>query len=310
MSRSLDRLTLLETFTRIADAGSISAAARDLGLSQPSASRQLAELESRLKTQLIRRNTHALSLTASGLELLAEARPLLDGWEALEERHLSAEGEISGALKVVAPIALGQRMLARMAWQFQLDHPRVTLDWLLDDDPIRFSEVGCDCWIKVGPVPDETLVVRELGTVDRLLVTAPTLLESPVKGPRQAEKLDLVGLPPFEGGRIPLRRSDGKRVSIAPSVRMRTNNIVALKEAAVMGLGMSVMPRWFVDSELADGTLVDMLPDWRAPTLSIHVAYLPGRHQPRRLRAFLDELRTAVPTIDGIEAPGLGSRTA
>ncbi|MEO0352958.1 MAG: LysR family transcriptional regulator [Cyanobacteria bacterium P01_A01_bin.15] len=82
MSKSLDRLTLLDTFVRIADAGSISAAARDLGLSQPSASRQLAELESRFKTQLMRRTTHDLSLSAAGAELLADARQLLDQWEA------------------------------------------------------------------------------------------------------------------------------------------------------------------------------------------------------------------------------------
>ena len=107
MSKSLDRLSLLQTFVRIADAGSISAAARDLGLSQPSVSRQLAELESRFKAQLMRRTTHDLSLTTAGAELLADARRLLDEWEALEEKHLEAEdarGEAS-------------RSRRRLAWQ-------------------------------------------------------------------------------------------------------------------------------------------------------------------------------------------------
>ncbi len=304
MSKPLDRLTLLSTFVRIADTGSISAAARDLNLSQPTASRQLAELESRLKTQLVRRTTHTLSLTTAGTALLGDATALLDGWEALQERHLADECLLSGVLKVVAPIALGQRLLAHIAWRFLRDHPRVTLDWILDDDPIRFAEVGCDCWIRVGPVPDDALIVRTLGTVERLLVAAPAAIRTPLNRPRDAERTDLIALAPFEGTRIELRATDdGRRVSIAPALRMSTNNIVALKEATLAGLGMAVMPRWFVDAELEDGSLVDLLPAWRAPTLRIQVAYLPGRHQPRRLRAFLGALEAAVPEISGVDPP-------
>lgn len=303
MSKPLDRLTLLETFVRIADAGSISAAARDLGLSQPSASRQLAELESRLKAQLMRRTTHSLALTDAGAELLADARQLIDGWEALKEKHLAADGQVSGSLKVVAPVALGQLHLARIAWGFQQAHPGVTITWQLKDQPIRFAEVGCDCWIKVGPVPDETLVVRRLGRVERLLVASPSLLEERgrPRNPKSAERLPLAALQPFEGGTIPLKHRDKRRASIRPTVRMQTNNIFALKEAALMGLGAAVLPRWFVSSELGSGTLVDVLPAWRAPSLDVHVAYLPGRHQTLRLKTFLAMLRERVPGIEGIE---------
>ncbi|MEO0996935.1 MAG: LysR family transcriptional regulator [Pseudomonadota bacterium] len=302
MSKPLDRVTLLETFVRIADTGSISAAARDLGLSQPSASRQLAELEGRLKTQLMRRNTHSLALTDAGSDLLADARQLLDSWEALEEKHLADGDRIQGKLKVVAPIALGQLHLAQIAWRFQLQNPGVTLTWELDDRPIRFAEVGCDCWVKIGPVPDENLVVRSLGTVERLLVATAAFVEQhghPTT-PEQAEALPLVALEPFEGGRIPLLRAGTPAVPVKPATRLRTNNIVALKEATLMGLGMAVMPRWFVAGELADGTLLDLLPEWRASPLDINVAYLPGRYQTRRLRCFLDTLQAAVPEIDGV----------
>ena len=84
---------------------------------------------------------------------------------------------------------------------------------------------------------------------------------------------------------------------------MRTNNIFALKEAALMGLGAAVLPRWFVATALDKGTLIDLLPAWRAPSLDVHVAYLPGRHQTLRLKTFLATLREQVPGIDGIE-PG------
>lgn len=305
MSKPLDRLTLLETFVRIADAGSISGAARDLGLSQPSASRQLAELESRLETQLVRRTTHSLALTPAGNDLLADARQLINGWDALSEKHLAGGSVMQGNLKVFAPLALGQSHLARIACRFQQDHPGVTITWRLEDEPIRFAEVGCDCWIKVGAVPDENLIVRRLGSVERMLVASQSLIAANgmPRGPKAAERLPLAALEPFEGRQIPLRQGNQRSVTIRPHSRMQTNNIYALKEAALMGIGMAVMPRWFVASELKSGALIDILPTWRAPALDVHVAYLPGRHQPQRLKAFVDTLREEAPKIVGMLSP-------
>ncbi|MEM8505628.1 MAG: LysR family transcriptional regulator [Cyanobacteria bacterium P01_D01_bin.1] len=301
MSKSLDRLTLLQTFVQIADAGSISAAARVLGLSQPSVSRQLAELESRFKSQLMRRTTHDLSLTVAGVELLADARRLLDEWEALEERHLESTGTMKGRLKVVAPVALGQLYLLDKVLEFQQQHPSISLSWQLEDGDIRFAEIGCDCWVKIGPVSDDSLIAEPLCKVERLAVAAPALLKSYRKfnSPAVLAELPCVALSPFEGGRIPLTNTKGKTVTVAPSVRMATNNIFAVRQATLAGLGFSVMPRWFVAKALERQQLVDVLPSWRAPRLTINVASLPGRHRPLRLRRFLEVLRETVPKIPG-----------
>lgn len=305
MSKPLDRITLLQTFVRIADAGSISAAARDLGLSQPSASRQLAELESRLRTQLMHRNTHSLALTAAGKDLLLDARQLIDGWESLEEKHRAGERRAQGPLNIVAPVALGQLHLARLAAKFQQRHPQVTVRWQLQDEPIRFAETGCDCWIRVGAIPDDSLIVKRLAIVERLLVGSRSFVKRHGKpaSPDEAARLDLLGLDPFEAGKIPLQhRRKGGPVLLQPNMRMTTNNIMALKEATLMGLGMAVLPKWFVASELKRGRLLNMLPGWQPPSLPIHLAYLPGRHRPKRLRAFLDMLHADVPAIDGVTA--------
>ncbi|MEM6782834.1 MAG: LysR family transcriptional regulator [Bacteroidota bacterium] len=303
MSRATDRLSLLATFVRIAEAGSISAAARDLGLSQPSVSRQLASLEQRLQTQLARRTTHELALTEAGRLLLADARALLDAWAVLEERHVKAATELRGQLKVVAPIALGQHALADFAARFRLEYPGITLTWQLEDRAIRFAEVGCDCWIKVGPVPDDTLIVRRLGRVERLLVAAPVLLgDQRIEHPRDLAQVAAVALAPFEGGALPLASEEGERTLLRPPVAMATNNIVALHAAARAGVGMAVLPRWFVRDDLDAGRLQDLLPAWRAPSLDINVAYAPGRHRPQRLRVFVDALLGAILSIPGIEA--------
>ncbi|WP_421708540.1 LysR family transcriptional regulator [Algihabitans sp.] len=304
MSRGTDRLSLLATFMRIAERGSISAAARDLNLSQASASRQLAELERRLGASLIHRTTHSLALTETGEDCLAEARQLLDGWEALAERYLETGASLRGRLRVVAPVALGQLHLAEAALRFQQSHPDLTIAWLLQDGPIRFAEIGCDLWIKVGRVPDERLVVRPLGRVERLLVASPSLTGNrKFELPADLGDLPCAALEPFEAGQIPLFNRKGETATLAAQVALSTNNIFAAQKAARLGIGYSVMPLWLVCPDLESGALVDLLPTWRAASLPINAAYLPSRHQTRRLRLLLEEMAQAVASLPGIEGP-------
>ncbi len=305
MSKPLDRLTLLETFTRISERGSISAAARDLGLSQASASRQLKELEARLGVQLMRRTTHSLALTQSGQQLLADARELLAGWEALRERHSEGGHTLQGPLKVVAPVALGQLYLADIVLGFLEENPAVSLTWELEDRPIRFAEVGCDCWIKIGPVPDDTLIVKELGSVERLIVASPGLLDGrSFNCPDEVTSLPFAALTPFEGGQIALTGPAGTADEITPNISISTNNIFAVYRAALRGVGAAVLPRWFVQAEMDEGRLVDVLPNWRAAQMKIHAAYAPARRQPKRLSSFLDALVENVSHIPGVSGEG------
>ncbi|WP_434054424.1 MAG: LysR family transcriptional regulator [Roseibium sp.] len=303
MSKTLDRLSLLETFVRIAERGSISGAARDLGLSQASASRHLQELESRFGLQLMRRTTHSLALTQAGLDLLRDARSLLTGWDALRETHSGTDSAVRGPLKVVAPVALGQLYLADIAADFQMAHPEVSLTWDLNDQPIRFAEVGCDCWIRIGRVPDETLVIREIGRVERLVVASPGLLAGfcPVTQDL-VSGLPFVALSPFEGGRISLRDTQGRDLAFEPRISMATNNIFAVHRAVLKGAGAAILPRWFVQADLDNGRLTDILPAWRAAELRINAAYLPAGRQPKRLSSFLRCVTDQVALVPGIGA--------
>lgn len=283
MSTRFDRLTLLETFVRIAERRSLSGAARDLGTSQPSISRQLAALESRLGTVLARRTTHDLTLTPDGTVLLADARRLLGEWEAIEERH-AADNELSGTIRVIAPVALGQGPFVHAAVAFMGEHPRIAVEWRLTDEPIRFAEEGCDCWLKIGPVPDDTLVVRELGRVERLVVGTKDCIGAP-DGP-DLEDLPWLTLGPFEGNRIDLLDKDGAERSFSVTPRMASDNIFALREALMKGLGVAIMPRWFVSAELKAESLVDAAPDLRAARLPVNLALAPGAKRPARVARF------------------------
>ncbi|MEO0852860.1 MAG: LysR substrate-binding domain-containing protein [Cyanobacteria bacterium J06648_11] len=141
-----------------------------------------------------------------------------------------------------------------------------------------------------------------MGQVERLVVAVPELLQTfgYPKTSSDLETFPFVALEPFEGGRIPLTHLRGENAIISPCLKMTTNNISALRKATLAGLGAAVMPRWFIEHDLASQRLIDVLPQWRAPQLTIHVASLRGRHRPRRLKSFLEILRTEVPQIPGI----------
>ncbi|MEL7139291.1 MAG: LysR family transcriptional regulator [Pseudomonadota bacterium] len=282
MSR-FDRLTLLTTFVRIAERGSMTAAASDLGLSQPAVSRQLIELERQLGVELIHRTTHSLALTEEGRTLMGEARMLLRGWEEIGER-IAGEDALAGPIRAVAPIALGQRHAARAAIVFQQAHPEVTVSWTLTDTPIRFDEEGCDCWIRVGDVPDDRLIVRTIGHVERIVVGAPRFAEA-VGG--DLSDLPWVTLGPFEGDRIALWDDWGESCSFRGDARLETNNIHALTEAVLAGIGVAIVPRWFVEEEIAARRLIEIAPGLRARSLPISIATAATRSRPRRVDAFV-----------------------
>ena len=300
MSKSLDRLSLLATFVRIAERGSISAAARDLGLSQASASRHLNELETRLGTILIERTTHHLSLTEAGEAALEEARDLLNGWLALAERF-DDSSDLSGTLRVVAPIALGQRHLIDATMDWQRAFPNLQINWQLDDSELNLAETGADVWIRIGRPRDDRLVVRDLAQVERLVVDLSSVGKpGEISDPKSLEGLQAVSLSPFEGQKLPLTHQTGAKVTIRANSRLVTNNIFAALNAVKMGSGFAIMPRWLIADELSDGMLIDICPEWRAPKLTITACYLPSRRQSRALNVFLDMVQSVLNNLANV----------
>lgn len=289
MSTRFDRLSLLESFVRIAERGSLSEAARDLGTSQPSISRQLAALEGRLGTVLARRTTHDVTLTPDGLALLEDARRMLGEWEAIEDRHTEA-GALSGVIRVVAPVALGQSLFIEPITRFMKEHAGVSIDWRLRDDAIRFAEEGCDCWLKVGPVPDDTLVVRELAQVERVVVGTPDCVAAHGAGALQT--LPWLTLGPYEGDRIVLFDPSGRQQAFSVAPKLASDNIFAIYQAVLRGAGVAIMPKWFVAAELDTGTLINVEPNLRAASLPLNLALWAGTKRPARVERFCEALET------------------
>lgn len=297
----LDDLRLLRAFVHVAESGSISAAARVLGLSQPTLSRRIQALERSVNAPLIRRDTHSMSLTETGRMLLPEARTLLAMAERAAQNLIAERDGLQGHLRIVSIVDVGQWIVARTLAHFQALHPEVTAELHLLNRPTKFVEEGFDCGFLVGEPTDKSLVVRPVVRLPRVLVAAPSLLQRhgvPEK-PEDLAGLPWLGIlqPHFEArSRLLLRSAEReKEIAVVPILLLDT--VTALRQAALAGAGFTMLPTWMVGEDLAAGALQILLPDWTLPEIDLYVGYASGRHTTGRLRTFLDFAQREIPRL-------------
>jgi DNA-binding transcriptional LysR family regulator len=291
---SADRFELMETFVRIVDAGNLSAAAAQLGTTQPTVSRRLQALERSLGVKLLRRSTHSMTLTEDGQRCLERARELLANWRAFEADLRGAGDEPEGTLRVIAPHAFGQQQLVGPLAEYLARYPRVNVEWLLHDRRPDFIAEGIDCAIQVGDIDDQSVVAIKLAEVPRIVVAAPALAAGlPAnQAPDDLARLPWLSMRPYYRTEVALSAIAGSaetRFAIAP--RMSTDSLYALRTAAVTGVGAAIASAWLVADDIAQGRLVHLAPQWRATPLPVYLVYPQARFYPARLRRFLDVIR-------------------
>lgn len=292
----------MQTFVRIVEAGSLSAAAAQMCISQPTISRRLQTLERSLGLRLLQRSTHVMRLTADGERCFERAKVLLANWASFEAELRGASDEPEGILRIVAPHAFGQERFVGPLAGFLRRYPRVTIEWLLHDDIRDFIVAGIDCAIQVGEVLDPGLVAIKLSEVPRIVVAAPSVLDGM---PPPAHAADLAHFPwlalrTYYRDEVSLTHAaSGKTQRIAIHPRLSTDSLYAMRSAAVMGLGVCVGSAWLLADDIAHGRLLHLVPEWQASPLPVHLVYPYARFYPARLRRFVDTMREAVPVVMG-----------
>lgn len=285
-----DRLTALRLFQRVARTGNFSRAAKERGMSQPSASRIIADLERDVGATLFVRTTRAVTLTEAGADYLARIEPVLD---ALDEADHAARGtgELRGTLRIALGSSFGVREIIPRLPAFMDQHPALRLDILVNDARQDLVAEGVDVALRLGALADSTARARKLASSPRVLVASPAYLAAhgaPETPADLAQHSVIVG--PGLGNSVRTFMRDGRRVSVAVEGRV----LVAANEgaigAAVAGLGITGTSLWGCGAELADGRLVRVLADWDAGVIDFHAVFPGGRIPRPAARAFVDYL--------------------
>jgi DNA-binding transcriptional LysR family regulator len=291
--KSADRFELMQLFVRIAETGSLSAAARSLRVSQPSVSRRLKQLESLLAVQLIRRTTHKLTLTNAGRQFLEDARSILAEWDNAAEILKSERNELKGPIRIATPVGLGQTLLAKIASRFLRRHPAVSIDWRLTDEPVDMVAGGYDLWIRAGPVEEPSLIVKELWQIRRTVVAAAEA--PPAASPRELESRTAVLQITYVGRETTLRGPKKQTRALKLSPAFITDNLNAAIVAVREGVGYGILPVWAVQEDLKSGQLIELCPAWKPSSLKLSVVYPTSRYRPIRINAFIEFLRNEIP---------------
>ncbi|WP_437614913.1 LysR family transcriptional regulator [Erwinia sp. V71] len=301
-----DRIALLQTFVRIVESGSLSAAAQQLATTQPTISRRLQTLEQLLGVKLIHRTTHTMKLTDDGERCYRQAQTLIASWLVMEDEVSQIRDEPVGVLRVRAPHAFGQdQMIAPLADYLQR-YPQVSVEWMLNDRSPDFVAEGIDCAIQVGAVTDPSVVAVLLAEVPRILVAAPQLL---ARSPAIEQVADLAHLPwlalsSFYRTEVTLQHTaNGELYQLPIAPRLSSDSLYAVRKAVLGGMGTAIISSWVVQEDLADGRLQQLLPAWQAPPLPVYLLYPWASYYPARLRKFMELMKEVMPQLTGTRPP-------
>lgn len=288
----MDRALEMSVLVAVAQRGGISAAADQLKLTPSAVSKVLNRLEDRLGVKLLTRTTRHVSLTIEGKLFEEQARRILADMTAAEEAVSQGAQEPRGLLKVNCSTVFGQLQLVPLLGEMMAVYPKLEIELTTTDAVIDIIETGADVAIRIGKLPDSSLIAKKLADIHRLIVAAPSYLKRhpPLRAPEDLidhQCLFIAGRSSINEWRF--EQNNGTARSIPVTGRFVTNDAGALRRAALNGLGIARIASFAVMRDVRDGRLVSLLEDYRQlDDAGIYVVYPPSRHQSPRVRAFVD----------------------
>jgi DNA-binding transcriptional LysR family regulator len=273
-------------FVRIVEDGSLSAAGRTLGLPKATVSRRLALLEASIGAPLLARSTRALSLTDTGRRFFERVQPIVRDAEVARSEIRVANREPSGLLRISAPVALGQGVIAPKLMEFLERYPRVQADLHFSDERVNLIAEGFDLAIRIGELADSELIGRRLADISIVLVAAPSYLAAHGKPQTVRDLKQHVAV---------LTQKTGDHWTIGGEMirmswRVSTGSMLVTRDAARGGLGIAQLPLFFVAEDLEAGRLARVLPDHDLPKSALTALYPRSVVPSPALRTLLDIL--------------------
>ncbi len=289
----MDRYALMRCFVRVAERGSFSAVAVELGLTQSSVSKQIAALEQLLGVRLLHRSTHELCLTEEGETFLRRARDILEAVEEAESELRERRAEPHGWLRVSCPLSFGELQIVPRLRALQERFPKLYIELMMSDAYVDLVREGVDLAVRIGTLPDSSLIARPLGSTMRAVVGTPGYFEraGTPQSPDELVRHNCISYTrstpsnewPFQNeGDLRHARIDGT---------LRVDSYAGMRAAVLAGIGIALAPTWLFPEELKTGAVQAVLREHSSPPLPIHAVYPSRRYTSPKLRAFVDYFR-------------------
>jgi len=290
----MDRLKQIESFVSVAAKGSLTATANAEGVAPAVIGRRIDALEERLGVKLLVRTTRKITLTHEGSAFLEDCQRLLADL-ANAEASVSAGGvKASGYLRVTAPAGFGRRHVAPLVPRFIAQHPDVNVSLNLSDRVVDIVNESYDCAVRVGDLPDSSLISVRMADNRRLCVATPAYLKR-AGAPRHPSELLRHQCLTLSSDASQTRgwafAVDGEVTHLRPSGRLDCSDGQVLHDWCLAGLGIAWRSTWEVEQEIASGQLVTVLDDFAAPPNGIYAVFPHAKHMPLRVRLWIDFLK-------------------
>lgn len=289
----MNRFENMDTFIRVVEAGSISAAADRLGVAKSAVSRRLKELEKHLGVELFHRTTRQMNLTDTGRAFYHQAVRILDDVLEAEIATSQAHGTLKGSLKMALPSSFGLMHMGPVINDFLKEHPQVEFDLDFNDREVDLIQEGFDLAIRIANLPDSSLIARRFAPVKTVICASPDYLKQ-MGTPRIPD--DLIEhqclvyslLRDFEYWHLTDARGNEIKTRIHPYLKASTGEF--LRDAAVEGRGIILVPTFIAYKEIESGALVPLLNEYSAFQINAYAVYPQTRHLSQRVRTFVDFL--------------------
>ena len=289
----MDTLTRMRAFIDVVEAEGFSAAGRRIGRSKALLSKYVRELEDDLGTLLLNRTTRQFSLTEAGHTYYRRASEILREIDTLADSVRDSSGDVRGRVKLSAPRTFADAAMGQSLIDFAVAHPDIVLDINLDDRFVDLVEEGYDIAIRISRLESSSLIARRLAPFDIRLCASPALIAKRGKPERPS---DLSNLPCIIDSNArwlsnwPFRNEKGEPISVSVAGPIEVNSPMAVRAAALAGLGFAIVPDFIVAEDLASGRLFCMLDEYLPEGGGIYAVYPHRRYLPGKVRVLVDFL--------------------
>ena len=288
----MDQIDTLKLFVRLSQTLSFSQTAEDFGLPRATVSNAIAQLEARLGVRLLHRTTRKVQLSQDGLVLLSRCDALLSEFDEIHRLFKTEQDSVAGRLRVDVPSRIARRVIAPALPAFLNQYPQIELELGSTDRKVDLVQEGIDCAVRVGHLDDSSLVARSFGVLPVINCASPDYLDcygTPLHPDQLAEHW-MIRYAVGSGRVLPWDYVNEQGLTQLANIkgRVTVNNAETYIACALEGLGLIQVPHYDVAHHLASGALVQVLPQYRAEALPIHLLYPHRRHLSPRVQVFMD----------------------